>query len=33
MLEDADLVTKGLHLRIQVCDAGGYLVKVAEVTL
>jgi len=33
VLEDGDLVAKGLQLRIQVCDAGGYLLKVAEVKL
>lgn len=32
-LQDSDLIAKGLALRIQVCDAGGYVVKVAEVTL
>lgn len=32
-LEDKELIAKGLLLRVQVCDAGGYPVKVAEVTL
>lgn len=32
-LEDKELMAKGLLLRVQVCDAGGYTVKVAEVTL
>lgn len=32
-LEEADPIAKGVQLRIQVCDAGGYLVKVAEVKL
>ena len=32
-LEDKEVLAKGLLLRIQVCDAGGYAIKVAEVTL
>ncbi len=32
-LEEADPIARGLQLRIQVCDAGGYLVRVAEVKL
>lgn len=32
-LEAKDTVAKGTVLRIQVCDAGGYAIKVAEVTL
>jgi hypothetical protein len=32
-LEDKEPIAKGLMLRIQVCDAGGYAIKVAEVTL
>ena len=32
-LEDKDLIAKGLVLRVQVCDAGGYTVSVGEVTL
>ena len=32
-LENKDALTKGLVLRVQVCDAGGYVVRVAQVTL
>ncbi len=31
-LEEKDALVKGLALRVQVCDAGGYAIKVAEVT-
>ncbi len=33
VLENKDVLTQGLMLRVQVCDAGGYVVRVAEVTL
>ena len=32
-LEGQEALVKGLNLRVQVCDAGGYAIKVAEVTL
>lgn len=32
-LEGKEALAKGLALRVQVCDAGGYAIKVAEVTL
>ena len=32
-LENKDALTQGLVLRVQVCDAGGYVVRVAQVTL
>ena len=31
-LEEKDALFKGLALRVQVCDAGGYAIKVVEVT-
>lgn len=32
-IEEGDAVVKGLMLRIRICDAGGYALAVAEVTL